>query len=369
MVVLRRLLFLAAVGCLVGACSGSSTSSAKQGVANSESSTSTIAVATTTTVKTFPPDAFKATDALLTQRVRSAGLSGGMLKLVRADGSVIHETNVGSVNGSTPLSVASSTKWLTSAILMTFVDEGLAALDDPVSKWLPEFAVTQPPITIRQLLTHTSGVRDNQCQSGAVALAACVRTITTSPRQFPAGSAFSYGNSPFLVVGRVIEVVGGSDFATVARQRLTGPLGMNNTSWPGAPTAANSAFGVRTTVDDYGKFLDMVLHRGVGNNVRIMDEATFAEFIRNQVANYDTSRDFSVGITKIPRYALGAWPDVVNGFGETRVISGNGGQGLYPWVDFDSETWGIVGVQDDRGAQLAVPASQVVAISAWSVMR
>ena len=45
-------------------------------------------------------------------------------------------------------------------------------------------------------------------------------------------------------------------------------------------------------------------------------------------------------------------------------MSGNGGKGLYPWVDFTTHTWGVVGVQDDRGAQVAVPASQVVAVEA-----
>ena len=54
-----------------------------------------------------------------------------------------------------------------------------------------------------------------------------------------------------------------ADFATVVHQRLTGPLGMDDTTWPGAPAAANPAFGASVTVDDYGKFLDMILHDGV----------------------------------------------------------------------------------------------------------
>ena len=45
-------------------------------------------------------------------------------------------------------------------------------------------------------------------------------------------------------------------------------------------------------------------------------------------------------------------------------MSGNGGKGFYPWVDFTTRTWGIVGVQDERGAQVAVPASQMVEVEA-----
>ncbi len=89
-----------------------------------------------------------------------------------------------------------------------------------------------------------------------------------------------------------------------------------------------------------------------------------AQIISNQVSAYDTSHDYSVGITKIPRYGLGCWPDVQDQSGTTAVVSGNGGKGFYPWVDFTTHTWGIVGVQDERGAQVAVPASQKVEVEA-----
>jgi len=191
-----------------------------------------------------------------------------------------------------------------------------------------------------------------------------VKAIASSARQFPAGSKFSYGNSDFLVIGRLVEVLGGADFATLVKQRLTGPLQMDATTWPGAPTMANSAFGVRVTVDDYGKFLQMILNRGTLNGARVLSVEAVDALVSNQVSAYDTTNDFSVGITKIPRYGLGSWPDVVNEFGSTVVSSGNGGMGLYPWVDYATNTWGIIGVQDERGAQVAVPASQKVEIEA-----
>jgi CubicO group peptidase (beta-lactamase class C family) len=296
--------------------------------------------------------------------VRSAGVSIGMIRIVAADGVVIHEHSIGGMSGSTPISIASSTKWLTAATLMTFVDRRVIGLDDDISKWLPEFAASNPPITVRQLLDHTSGVHDNSCQTDGTPLATCVRTLASSPREFPAGSAFSYGNSPFLVVGRLIEVLGGADFATVVRQQLTGPLAMDDTTWPGAPTAASPAFGARVTIEDYGKFLDMILHDGVSNGTRVLSSIAVRQMITNQVSAYDTSHDYSVGITQIPRYGLGCWPDVQDQSATTVVVSGNGGEGFYPWVDFSTHTWGIVGVQDERGAQFAVPASQKVEVEA-----
>lgn len=348
--------------------SGTSTANAPAHAVVSAAEATSTTTSPTTTIKVYAPTAFDQTDALLAERVKAAGLAGGMVRLSRADGSIIHEKSIGSISGSTALSVASSTKWITAAVLMTFVDGGVIGLDDDISKWLPEFASDKPSISARQLLDHTSGVRDNSCQGGGVSLAGCVKAIASSARQFPAGSKFSYGNSDFLVIARLIEVLGQSDFATLAKQRITGPLQMSATTWPGSPAMANSAFGVRVTVDDYGKFLSMVLHRGMVNGTRVLSEPAVAMMVSNQVAAYDTTKDFSVGITKIPRYGLGCWPDVVDEFGATIVVSGNGGMGFYPWVDYSTSTWGIIGVQDARGAQVAVPASQKVEVEARTAL-
>jgi CubicO group peptidase (beta-lactamase class C family) len=349
-----------------GASAASVTTGSSTSVAPSTAPPATNPPPTTTphTHRTYPTGAFATADAALDSRVATAGLTGGYLRLVADDGTVLHEHGTGSVDGSTAFDVASSSKWLTSATFMTFVDDGKIGLDDDIARWLPEFAGAQPRITARMLLTHTSGVHDNGCQNGGVALADCVATLAASPVEFPAGTAFSYGNSPFLVVGRLVEVLGGVDFATVVHDRLTGPLGMADTSWPGAPSAPNPAFGVRTTVDDYGRFLTMLLHDGASKGAPVLSARAVAELVRNQVSSYDTTHDYSVGITGIPRYGLGCWPDVVAADGHTEVVSGNGGKGLYPWIDFTTRTWGIVGVQDDRGAQYAVPASQVVEVAA-----
>ena len=318
---------------------------------------------TTSAPRTFAANAFDATDAALDARVQAAGV-GGMVRVVAADGSVIHEHANGGFTADTALSIASATKWFTAATFMTFVDGNAIGLDDDIGRWLPEFAGSTPAITPRQLLDGTSGVRDHSCQNGGVGLADCVRALAASPREFPAGTRYSYGNSPFLVVGRLVEELGHSDFATVVDDRLTGPLGMSSTTWPGAPSTANPAFGAQTTVDDYGRFLAMLLREGSAGPKRVLSPRAVAEMVTNQVSGYDTTHDYSVGITGVPRYGLGCWIDVEGPSGRAVVASGSGGLGLYPWVDFTTRTYGIVGVQDARGAELAVPASQRVAIEA-----
>src|SRR5262249_32099192 len=139
----------------------------------------------TTIRTTFPPGTFDATHALLEHRVRSAGLAGGMIRIAAADGTVVDEQRGGAMSGPAPLGRAASTKGVTAATFLTFVDRGAIALDDDIGRWLPEFAGSSQPITARQLLDHTSGVHDNPCQDNGSALAACVRTLASSPREFP----------------------------------------------------------------------------------------------------------------------------------------------------------------------------------------
>ena len=83
---------------------------------------------------------------------------------------------------------------------------------------------------------------------------------------------------------------------------------MHDTTWPGAPAAANPAFGVRITVDDYGKLLDMILHDGLSNGTRVLSKDAVTQIVTDQVSDYETSHDYSVGITGIPRYGLGSGP-------------------------------------------------------------
>ncbi len=304
----------------------------------------------------------------LDQRVREAGVGGYVL--ISQRGAIVHERSAGAVTRTTALGVASAAKWLTAATLMTFVDEGRINLDDPVSNWLPEFAASSgTPITARHLLTHTAGIPDPPwLWNGSRTLRAGVQEIAAGGRQFEAGTRFTYGNADYYVVGRLIEVLGESDFATVFRSRIGAPLGMDATSWSGAPNAPSPAAGAVTTANDYAQFLQLLLDGGARNGRQILSPAAVDDLTRNQVPGFDLSGDYAVGITRIPRYALGAWPDVVAGDGVTTIASGNGGRGYYPWIDRSTGSYGIVAVQDDRGATVAVPASQRVAAESWKAL-
>ena len=155
--------------------------------------------------------------------------------------------------------IASITKPVTVAAAMTLVDAGKLRLDAPVEEYLPAFR-EQPgpegvhyPITIRQLMAHTSGVVPNPPtrRSGwpiggplddwwlEENLSNIVETIAKSRLRFKPGSKFEYSNAGPFVLGRVMEVVSGKPYAELVKEKILDPLGMNETFY--APPASEAS--------------------------------------------------------------------------------------------------------------------------------
>ncbi|CAL9581558.1 D-aminopeptidase [Nocardiopsis dassonvillei] len=140
------------------------------------------------------------------------------------------------VGADTPMGVASVSKAFTALVVASLVEEGGLGLDDPVAGHLPEFVVDDPRgarITVRQLLTHTSGMSDRGFREkseptpedleGAVARLADARMVADP------GAEEHYHNPNYQVAARLVEVVEGRPFAEVLRERVLDPLGMADT--------------------------------------------------------------------------------------------------------------------------------------------
>ena len=153
--------------------------------------------------------------------------------------------------------IASITKPVTVAAAITLVTEGKMGLDDPVEKYLPEFhelkdaSGAHHPITIRHLMTHTSGIvndpptrpRGVWAVGGAVEdawftadPAETIRGIAKSRLLFKPGSQVKYSSAAFFVLGRVMEIVSGKPYSQLVKERILDPLGMKESCY--APPAA-----------------------------------------------------------------------------------------------------------------------------------
>jgi CubicO group peptidase (beta-lactamase class C family) len=171
------------------------------------------------------------------------GQISGSVTLVARDGKIAHLKEVGmadvgagrAMTSDTIFAIASMTKPITATAVMILQDEGRLSVDDPVSKYIAGFAKVQldnkPPareITVRDLMTHTSGVGGSQQNKGS--LEATAEAIASLPLLFQPGQRWAY--SPGLTVcGRVVEVVSGQPFEQFLEQRIFVPLGMKDTTF------------------------------------------------------------------------------------------------------------------------------------------
>jgi CubicO group peptidase (beta-lactamase class C family) len=144
-------------------------------------------------------------------------------------------------------------KPITATALMMLVDEGKVNIEDPVEKYLPEFKgqwlavekdkdhvlLKKPghPITVRNVLTHTSGLPPTSAMEKPTLdlfpLIAGARSYAMTPLEFPPDSKYQYSNAGINTAGRIIEVVSGMPYEEFLQRRLLTPLGMKDTTfWP-----------------------------------------------------------------------------------------------------------------------------------------
>ena len=228
--------------------------------------------------------------------------------------------------------IYSMTKTVTAVAVMMLHEEGAFDLDEPVSRYLPAFSrvgVTSSsegparppsrPITIRDLLLHTSGLshrtdelyREARVRSRAIPLARFIENIVETPLMEDPGTRYRYGASP-TVLGALVEVWSGKGFDEFLEERIFRPLGMSDTGfWVEAdrahrlttvyrstadglrphrieevpfterPALLEGAVGLVSTVPDYLRFAQMLLNGGELDGVRILEAETVAEMTSN----------------------------------------------------------------------------------------
>lgn len=125
------------------------------------------------------------------------------------------------VTPDTPFLTGSISKSFTALAVMQLVEEGLVDLDDPISVHLDEFAGgPAAAITVRQLLSHTSGYSTLQGNGSPVG-------PSGSPANTP-GQTWEYSNTNYQILGRLIEAESGDDYATYVEDRILDPIGMDD---------------------------------------------------------------------------------------------------------------------------------------------
>jgi CubicO group peptidase (beta-lactamase class C family) len=276
------------------------------------------------------------------------------ITFVARHGKIVHNKTYGWKDKEAGLTVqkddifrlASQTKAITTVALLTLFEKGYFLMDDPVSKFIPEFKnpqvlvklnekdttwIARPArseILIRHLLNHTSGISSPirpvnliyakyniPGNKSEATLKEVIPVLATLPLTHDPGEGFTYGLSTD-VAGYLIEVLSGKDLDEFLKEELFEPLGMNNTffnlpsdkkdklvklyekpfrdsklepsSWPQNTDTViyfSGAGGLYGTIEDYARFCQMLLNGGEFNDVKILSRKTIEMMTRNQIGD------------------------------------------------------------------------------------
>ena len=188
-----------------------------------------------------------------------AGPVPGASVLVLKDGAPVFQRSYGMADleaaiAASPTAnyrLASISKQFTAAGVLLLAEDGALAIDDPLRRWLPSLPAATDGITLRHLLSHTSGLVDYEDlipdeQTRQVRDADVLRLLEHQERlYFHAGSAYRYSNSGYALLALVVERASGQRFATFLRTRIFLPLGMRATQAreDDGPAVTDRAFG------------------------------------------------------------------------------------------------------------------------------
>jgi CubicO group peptidase (beta-lactamase class C family) len=175
----------------------------------------------------------------------------------------------------TTYAIASVTKTFVAAAIMMLVEDGALELDRSITDFVADLPAEWQPITIRQLLAHTSGIKDYFAYAGfwydtPATAKERIDAVARLPLRFPPGSRWEYSNTGYLLLGEVISRVSGRTYDRFLWERVFGPIGMNRTRINDPDEAdANRAIGYHRRFDWRRLRMSLVLvdlpeHRGVG---------------------------------------------------------------------------------------------------------
>ncbi len=296
-------------------------------------------------------------EAFLKNEVEQKRLPGSMM-IVARKGKIVYHNAVGyhDMDAKTLLQkdqifrIMSMSKALTTTAIMILYEEGKIDLDDPLSKYIPEFKNPKVLVhynekdttyaavpakkapTVRHLLTHTAGIPYSHplyykagipdfFSTQTITIEQTMRKLAALPLMHEPGERYTYGLNTDML-GYLVEVVSGMRFGDFLQKRVFDPLGMNDTGfyvkkgqesrlmiqytddslglrrhpirdeeiYPvcTARSYESGGAGLTSTTLDYAKFLQMMLNGGSFNNQQILSRKTVELMCRNQIGDMDT---------------------------------------------------------------------------------
>lgn len=335
----------------------------------------------------------------LMQEFVDRGTIAGAVTLVMHRGNVVSVEAVGyrdlelkePLQTNSIFQVRSMTKTVTAAAVLALCDDGRLRLDDPVTKYLPAFQ-NAGQFTIRQVLSHTSGMVDEEVPAALVPVLRNARTLdevvsvyARAPLVFAPGTRYLYSGAGYKTLRRLVEVVSGKSYDTFVEDRLFLPLRMRDSLLLPKPdrlgrfaavyqrggsstlvraqpydvpavrrlTFPQPSWSLFTTASDMAAFYQMLLERGTYRGKRILSRTASEAMTTVQtgelIAEPSGRRaDYGFGLNIIGARAAAA-PSHLTGYLPRVISPGSYGHlgllGTFGWVDKAKSMVGVFLIQ------------------------
>jgi len=352
------------------------------------------------------------------QKLVDDGRFAGFVTVVARRGQIVSFDAIGYADAEarTPMQedsifrIASMTKPVTGVAMMTLYEEGKWQLDDPVAKYIPEFANLQvpredgeleavaTPMTMRQLMSHTAGLayglapatpvdtlyRENNVMAPELDLQGMIDRLAKLPLAYQPGTRWQYSIA-VDVQGHLVEKLSGQRLDDFLRERIFEPLGMKDTDFKVAPSEVarlarihrhdesgklvptpnagrrdpserpsllSGGGGLLSTADDYRRFSQMLLNGGELDGVRILQPATvelmYQDHLPEGVAMGGRMGSAFPDLRFGLDFAVMQDPPAESGYGKNTYFWG-GAFGTWFWIDPEHDLL-MVGMVQHIGA-------------------
>lgn len=295
---------------------------------------------------------FSKVDNLLENNIDVFG--GNVFLVVKQDDKLLHKFKSGFINWNTRLGIASATKWFSGAVILSLVDDGLISLDDRIGDYLPIFdEYNKGDITILQCFSMSSGLFsiENYETDRSLTLEESVNLIAQNvPMVYEPGTMMAYDGSGMQTVGRIAEIVCGTDWKTIAKERLFNKCDMPSADYDAFGLNPGISGGARTTPLEYLNFLQMIMNDGVYNDVVVLSPESVDIMFTNQTGDLPIYYSpFPYDVPYCPYYEkdlsynFGAWQLAENPASlVVEEICSPGAWGTFPWADRKRGIYGII---------------------------
>ena len=309
-------------------------------------------------------------DDLVNQFQAATGLADCSVAVMRREES-LYVRYAGAYTAGTVVPIASASKWMVGATVMSLVDEGKLRLEAPISTYLPELPPAYGALRLDQLMSFTAGLPGLKAfielrQPADISLLDSALMAARTPLVAKPGTRFDYGGPNLQFVGAAAERVSGLSWHALFEQRIARPLGMTSTLWgrvrqppDRAAPVANPVLqgGAWTTLEDHSAFLTMIAQDGLYRKRRILSAGAVAAMDRVMTLGVERGQSLPGEGPGKAEYMIAHWCERLEADGRCSLASSPGAFGAYPWVDRKTNLHGLILVQDKRPRIAAAEAT------------